>query len=638
VTRRRAAGIAAAVAALIAARALAADWPHLRGPTYDAVSPETGLADSWPADGPPVLWCIDLGQGFSGFAAVGDRLYTQVQWRSGQHVVCLDAATGRRIWRRRYGWPWKPDSHWPGPMATPTVSDGRVYFAGALGLVGCLRARDGRMRWSINVTETFKGRGTEYGYACSPLVEDGRVFVPVGGEGASVVALDADDGSVVWRSGDWPASYSPAFPITAGGRRQIVVYLQNVVVGFDPHDGRVLWQHRLSDGYDEHAAWPVYQEPYLLTAAAFRGGATVLRVGGGSPQVAWHSRALSNDVASSLVLDGCVYGFDLHDFQPRPGRAAAGLFKCLDLATGRLRWATDRVGHTTLIAADGKLVLWTESGDLVLARASAEAYEELARTRVFGGEVCWTAPALHGRRLFVRNHARAACLWLGDARELAADRRPATTASLARQPGRAPERSVWSGRALYAPTVALMRRWFGWSMVGVMVPAAAVALVVWAVARRRGRDRALGWARAAFAVTGFLFGVGGTVLFSRLAGEFVFTWPAALFAAFQATAFVAAGARYGGGSPMKRARWRSRAAILGLAALCGGYACLCRELGVMMGYGFLAGMIPAFPVSALAGWRMRVRRRVWADLVWTGVAFSAYFWASAAFTVWKTHL
>ncbi|HUU92142.1 MAG TPA: hypothetical protein VM238_13145, partial [Phycisphaerae bacterium] len=151
-------------------------------------------------------------------------------------------------------------------------------------------------------------------------------------------------------------------------------------------------------------------------------------------------------------------------------------------------------------------------------------------------------------------------------------------------------------------------------------------------------DRALARARATFAAAAFLLGAGGTVVASRAAGEFVFTWPVALFVAFQATALVAAGARYGGGSEMKRARWHSRAAIVGLAVLCGVYAYLCRELAIMMGYGFLAGLVPAFPVAALAAWRMRVRQRAWADLLWTAVSFSAYFWASAAFTVWKTHL
>src|SRR5947209_5797221 len=75
----------------------ATDWPHLRGPNYDAVSAETGLADAWPPDGPPVLWSRDLGQGYSGFVVVGRRAFTQAQTLAGQVVLCLDRDTGQTL-------------------------------------------------------------------------------------------------------------------------------------------------------------------------------------------------------------------------------------------------------------------------------------------------------------------------------------------------------------------------------------------------------------------------------------------------------------------------------------------------------------------------------------------------------------
>ena len=617
--------------------ARAADWPHLRGPTYDGVSSETGLAGAWPPDGPPVLWQIDLGQGFSGFAVVGERVYTQRQTLAGQFVVCLDARTGRRVWEHRYGWPWKADSDYPGPMATPTVVGGKVYFAGASGLVGCLDAGSGRRFWAVNVTETFKGRGTEYGYACSPLVEDGRVFLPVGGEGAAVVALDARSGAVLWRWGDERASYSPAYPITVQGRRQVVTLLQNVLVGLEPETGRLLWQHRWSEGYDEHAAWPVYAEPYLMACAAFRQGATVLRLGGvgDSPaaEVAWQSPELSNDVSSSVIVGGCVYGFDLQDLQPRGTRPSRGTFKCLDLATGRVRWATDRTGHTTVIAADGRLILLNEHGELILARASPGAYEELARTRVFQNGFCWTAPALAGGRLYVRDHAQAACLYLGDPRDAPPAQFPSALASLDPGGRQAPGlRAVWRGPALYAPTLRQMVRWYAVTMAAVVAPAAAAALALGAALRRRRPQRSTA-ARALLWTALLALGFAGTPLASLAAGEFIFTWPAAVFAAYQMAALAAAQATEGG----RRTRWRSRLAAAALVAVCLAYGYLCRRLGVMMGYGFLFGLLPAFPAAALAAWRMKVRPGAWSDAAWTVGAFSAYFWASAAFTVWRTH-
>src|SRR5262245_60283129 len=181
------------------------DWPHLRGPNYDAVSAETGLVESWPKGGPPVLWSRELGQGYSGFVAAGGRVFTQLQTRTGQFAIALDPDTGTEFWRQRVDGPWQPAGAYPGPYATPTCHGGRLYYSTPAGVVGCLDAGDGRPVWSVNVREKFRARGIEFGYAATPLVEDGRVILPIGGEGASVVALDARDGSTVWAAGDDPA-------------------------------------------------------------------------------------------------------------------------------------------------------------------------------------------------------------------------------------------------------------------------------------------------------------------------------------------------------------------------------------------------------------------------------------------------
>jgi len=611
----------------------AQDWPHLRGPSYSGVSAETGIVESWPEGGPPVLWRLALGQGYSGFTAVGGRLYTQTQHLSGQYVVCLDAATGLRVWRHRYAWPWEPDSDWPGPRATPSVCEGRVYFAGPFGLAGCLDAGSGRRIWSLNVTRKFGGRGTQFGYACSPLVEDGKVFLPVGGKGASVVALDAADGSPVWRSGDYQASYSSAYPISVGGSRQVVAFLQNVVAGFDRATGELLWEHSWSEFYDEHASWPIYQEPYLLTCSAFREGARLLRLDasgdGTTATLAWESKELSNDIFSSLLLDGHVYGFDLHDFQPRHDRPANGQFKCIRLATGKVCWATDRTGHASLVAADGKLVLLSETGELILVRATPERYEELGRTRVLTGGMCWTAPSLQGRRLFVRNQSEAVCVYLGSPDELGREGAGAVVAQAPAPPGwQARLEQAWRGPPLYAPSRGDMLRWYGFCMAGVFAVAKLLSWLVRVVVRRAGCERTI------FAGAAFVFGAAGTLAFSAATRQFTFTWPAAVFVAFQAVLIAANRARRGG----VRAQWGVRGALVGFVGLCLVYAWLCRSVFVPMGYGFLAGLLPALPVAVLAARRIGPRSRPLADLCWGAASFTVYFWASALVTMWRTGL
>src|SRR6185437_13431878 len=115
----------------------------------------------------------------------------------------------------------------------------------------------------------FKGRGVTFGYACSPVVEDGMVVIPVGGESASVVALDAGTGATRWASGSAPASYSSVLPIRFHGRRQVVALLQNSLAGFDLQTGRQLWEQSYARGYDEHASAVLYEEPYLRTMQAY---------------------------------------------------------------------------------------------------------------------------------------------------------------------------------------------------------------------------------------------------------------------------------------------------------------------------------------------------------------------------------
>jgi len=629
---------AALSAACHAARAQQAEpgWPHLRGPNYDGVSAETGLADSWPPEGPPVLWRAELGQGYSGIIAVGDRLYTQDQSRSGQYVVCLDAETGRRVWRHRYDWPFKPESDWPGPRATPTYHRERIYFAGAFGLVGCVTARDGRPVWSVNLTEKFEGEGTEFGYSCSPLVENGKVFFPVGGKGAAVVALHAADGSVAWRSGDWAASYCSALPVTVNGRRQIVTFLRNAVVGFDPETGRALWEHEWSEGYDEHAAWPVYGEPWLLTCSPFRLGSRLLRLEGGadgaSARLVWKSGEMSNDIASSIVVRGHIYGFDLHELQASETHSAAGEFKCIRLTTGEVCWSTGRTGHATVIAADGKLILLNETGELILARESPVGYEELGRARLFRGETCWTQPTLFRGRLYVRSPSQAACVWLGSAEPPGPRGAGASVLSATQDRSRHGWfESIWKSDSLYAPDLPDMLRWYGVCMLGVFAASGLLTLLAHEVVRRKSPLHALGTSRVVLCSAAFLAGAGGTVLASHVTGEFVFTWPAALFVSYQLALCSAARTETGD----RKARLVSLAAGLGFVVLCLAYWYLCRSLFIVMGLGFLAGFPLASPAAVLAAKRISATSRVPGDLFWSASSFSVYFWLSALFTLWR---
>lgn len=625
---------------------LGPEWPHLRGPAYSGVSDETGLADVWPPGGPPILWNREIGRGYSGMIAVGHRLFTLRQTPTEQSVLCLDAETGNQVWEHRYGWAYEPGGMYPGPRSTPTWHDGRVYFAAPDGMVGCLRAEDGGPVWSLNVNQKFGGHGTDFGYSCSPLVEDGKVILPVGGPETSVVALSTLDGSLVWASGSEPASYCSPIPITLGGRRLVVAFLQNTLALVDLESGRWLWQQSYSHGYDEHAALSVYSEPHLMVMLPFRAGADLYRLEASQTDSAvtrkatiagrlqWHSTELSNDTASSILYRGFVYGFDLLEAQANGRRPSRGKFKCLEFPSGKVRWTTDRVGHATLVAAEGKLFLLNDKGELILARATPDQYEEIGRLQVFRREICWTSPTLHRGRIYLRSPTRAVCLDV--TRAMSAETSPkALPAPAAEPPASEPfdlVRLIGREREypFDPPDLNELIRWYLWSLAAL----GSAGLVAWFTGfacRRIGGSSPTFAARfppTLFWLLAFLFGLAATPVANRVCEGFVFTWPASVFVVHQMV--LAAVVWSQKPSEQRFARWAGAAAAVGLVAACAAYYDLCRLLNLPMAWVFLIGLIPSWPLAVPLARRLGRIQGAAAHSLWASAVFTLFFWASTA--------
>ena len=614
-----------------------ADWPHLRGPGHDGVSAETGLADAWPATGPPQLWSRELGQGHAGFIVAQGKLYTQRQTLSGQYLLCLDPASGQTLWESRYDVAWQSRGPYPGPYASPTWHRGKVYYASPTGLVGCMDARTGAVLWSLNVRTQFHGKGYDFGYAATPLVQDDRVILPAGGPSASLVALHADDGRTLWTAGSDPASYCPAYPIRWHGRACVVGYLQNALAIVEAATGKLLYRQALSAGYDEHAAWPLYQEPHLLLAGPFHVPAVRLVLEAGpedslrcAPQ--WTSRHLCNDVVSSVLYDEHIYGFDLHQLQASKHRASRGSFKCLEWSTGKVCWSTDQVGQAAVLVADGKLLLVNDTGSLILARADAMAYQELARTQLFEDETCWTPPTLWHGRLFVRSPSRAVCVYVGRPEN---QPQPGGTST----PGFS--RRGWHFDAAWlisrerefpndAPTLDEMMLWFG---AGVVVLGGAALLTALMVLLARPRFVLPLSCWLLFSGLAFVLGMLGPNVLSALADRFLFTWPVSLYAAYHATVTVCSWAEQH--PRQRRRRWLARLTMGGFLLVDFGYFELCQAIGMSIGWSFLFGFPLAFPWTWLAVRATQKQQPLLLAACLTFVAFAAFFWSSQVLFLWK---
>lgn len=631
-------------------------WSFYRGPHYDGHVAKSELTESWPADGPPVLWVRRAGTGCSSLVAWKNRVATQWQTLAGQYVVCLDADTGETVWRYRYDWPYLPESVYPGPRSSPTYWNGRVLFAAPDGLVGCLDADSGKLLWSDNFKQRFSGKGTGFGYSCSPAVIDGRVVLPVGGANASMVAMDVRTGKLIWRAGDEPASYASALPISYKGRQLVVGYLKNALVCHDLSDGELMWRFPLSTGYDEHSCWPIYREPYLWIAAAFRGGSQLLEIRGSnelSIKPVWKSPLMSNDILSSVLVGDALFGFDVSDAQAKAHRPTRGSFRCLSFLEGQHNWATSaerrrrpgdeatddrgrRIGHASVVVADGKLLLLNDTGELILARASSSEYMELGRTQILGGEICWTQPILYRNRVYARNQSRIVCVYVGEPSQLARSTLSSSTpaAELPQEKYRDVAAVVLGIEPEFAfdvPSVQRCAKWFLVSWLGVLGISWLVAFCPRLLARRRTSHEV---SRRVFWCLAFFLGLIGTTFLSPWLNDFIFTWHVCIFIAFHATVYqlrdteTVAGGRWG--------IWRTRLAALFFLATCAAYFLVCRRLSLVFEWVFLCGFVAAMPFC-IAGMR-RFRSRSWYsawEALMISLAFSGFHWFSVGILVWK---
>jgi outer membrane protein assembly factor BamB len=369
----------------------AADWPHWRGPDYNGISAETNWMSSWSAEGPKTLWRANVGIGFSSVSVSDGRVYTMGNAKDTDTVWCLDALTGRVLWRHSYTCALDPLYYEGGPGGTPTVEAGRVFTLSKKGHVFCLEAATGAVIWSRDVRKDHELKLPEWSFAASPFVEGDRLILNVGRAG---LALDKRTGRTLWTTGTETCGYATPVPFTTQGRRALAIYGAKAIYAVAPDSGEILWEHPHVSGRDVNAADPIISGSQLLVSSST--SALMLDVAGPQPRVLWENKHLRNYFNPSVLIDGHLYGLD--GTTHRPTRLV-----CLDWATGEVKWSEEGFGSGGLVAADGKLAV-LDKGLLTLVKATPEKFERLAQAQVLGGK-CWTSPVLAHGLVYCRNAA-----------------------------------------------------------------------------------------------------------------------------------------------------------------------------------------------------------------------------------------
>jgi outer membrane protein assembly factor BamB len=370
----------------------AMDWYRYRGPDLNGISQETGWSARWPAAGPKQLWRAQVGVGFASIAVADGRAYTMGNQNDRDTVYCFDAATGRELWKHSYDCKLDPKYYEGGPGGTPTVDGDRVYTLSKFGHLFSLDAASGRVVWSRQLVDELGVKVPTWGFSSSVLVEGDVLFLNVGSHG---LALDKATGKTRWISGTSESGYATPVPFTTAGQKALAIFAARSLMAVDPASGKELWSHPWRTSYDVNAADPIVHDDLIFISSGYNRGAALLRIDGGKPQVVWENRSMRNQHNNSVLLNGALYGFD--------GDSNSDL-KSVDFMTGNVNWSERGLGKGSLMAADGKLIILSERGELVIAEADPTTFRPLARAQVLGGR-CWTQPVLSNGRIYCRNAA-----------------------------------------------------------------------------------------------------------------------------------------------------------------------------------------------------------------------------------------
>ncbi len=392
------------------------DFPQFLGPLRDGRLPNVMVEEDWTQHPPEIRWKQTIGDGWSGFAVQGDLAITMEQRDEQEWITAYSIDDGALQWYHAIDGKHTDALGGTGPRSTPAIHDNHVYACSAVSQLVCLELESGNLIWSYDLLEAAEATQEEFeaavtwGRSGSPLIVDGRVVMPLGGAAGSaqtLLALDANTGQQLWRSGDDQISYSSPMLVELGGIPQILLISEKKLAAYAPDSGAELWSTPWpsnSNG-DASVSQPVVLEGQrLLLSKGYGQGAQVIEVVQEADQwsvnTVWtSSRVLKTKFTSCVVREGYAYGL------------SDGILECVDLSTGKRAWKKGRYRQGQLLLVGKHLLVSAEIGTIVLVAADPAEFRELATLPVIG-DVTWNTLTLSGNRLLVRNSDDVACVHL----------------------------------------------------------------------------------------------------------------------------------------------------------------------------------------------------------------------------------
>ena len=382
-----------------------ADWPQWRGPNRDGVIPSFTAPNPWP-EKLTRKWKVEVGLGYATPVVIGNRVYMFARQGDAEVLDARDADTGKVIWRMSYQAPFtiSPAAarHEKGPKSTPTFADGKLFTLGMTGIVSAFDAGTGKRLWQTPPSQP----GPLYHTSMSPLIDRGLAIVHVGSHGrGALTAFDVNTGAVKWHwDGDGPGYGSPIVA-EFEGTRQIITMTQDNLVGVSASTGALLWQRRFQTNYTQNCITPVLYGQTVIVSGLDKGVTAFKLVkanGQWNPVDVWENTEVSLYMTNGVIV---------HDTFVALSHKNSGQFFALDARTGKTVWksAPRQATNAAISRAGDLLLILKDDAELLIARSGPRGLETV-KTYSVADSATWSAPAVSGRRLFVKDVA-SLTLW-----------------------------------------------------------------------------------------------------------------------------------------------------------------------------------------------------------------------------------
>ena len=387
-------------------------WTQWGGPHRNFHTEASGLKDTWPGAGPPVIWKRPIGEGYSSPAVENGVLYTMYGKPREEVVLAANAETGTTLWE--YATPMTFRSDAPemgnGPYSTPLVVADRLFTTGVAGRLQCLEKKTGKLLWTQQLWTDHRGSRLMYGYASSPIAFRETVIVPVGGTGKALMAFRQADGAVVWSRNDFGNVYSSPILITVDGLEQLAVLMDGAVLAVNPHNGDMQWHVPFKADFSIAVATPVWGPDNLLfVSSEYGGGTKVIELKRTGLQTKatelWSSNRLRLHHGNAMRIGDAIYFSS-------GGKGSQAILSAVDVRSGKIHWQERSIEKATFVWADQKLITLDQDGNLMIAHPSPQGFKIAAKAPLLT-HLSWTPPVLVGTRLYIRDRRNMMAVDLG---------------------------------------------------------------------------------------------------------------------------------------------------------------------------------------------------------------------------------